>query len=140
MCLCIFRMRIICMYYFDRECMLLRTWSGVGAAKGFACEWLVAGGTRADSLFLSCVCTLVGVGVVLQTTETYCFPVVEAGCQFLLMAVRECVFQASLLGWERPSAPCVFMSSFLHVCLRLQVSPFIRTQSHWIRATLVTSL
>lgn len=55
------------------------------------------------------------------------------------MAVREGVFQASLLGWERPSAPCVFTLSFLCACLHLQVSPFIRTQSHWIRATLVTS-
>lgn len=55
----------------------------VGAAKGFACEWLVAGGGGLELLVSQAVCTLVGVGVVLQTTETYCFPVVEAGCQFL---------------------------------------------------------
>ena len=95
----------------------------MGAAKGFACEWLAADGMRADSLLPSCVCALGG--VVLQTTEMYCLPVVEAGSpqsrpgqgQFLLMAVREGVFQASLLEWERPSAPCVFMLSFLHASL-----------------------
>lgn len=97
----------------------------MGAAKGFAREWLAADGTRADCLLPSCVCTLGG--VVLQTTETYCLPVVEAGSpqsrpgqgQFLLMAVREGVFQASLLGWERLSVPCVFMLSSLHACLSL---------------------
>ena len=42
-----------------------------------------------------------------------------------LMAVREGLLQASLLGLERPSVLCVFMLSFLRVCLHLQVSPFI---------------
>ena len=32
----------------------------MGAAKGFACEWLTADGTRADCLLPSCVCTLGG--------------------------------------------------------------------------------
>lgn len=66
-----------------------------------------------------------GSGVVLQT-ETYCFPVVEAGCQFLLMAVRECVFR--LLSWDgRGRLLPVSSSSFLHVCVSASPSvPFYK--------------